>query len=135
MLVSNGRGVRVNRARIPQLAGGTMATTDLKAARKFYEEFLCFDCVCHTPGRLPLRDPQSKRAMERGGADFFIIEVDEIAHPQSTLNHWGFAVKSIEEVDRIRAAAIARKDESGSARYFPSPRYIAPTASTSPIVT
>jgi len=114
--VSNGRGAKVAPNSLSQLAIGKMVSTDLEASRIFYEEFMCFDCVRHAPGRMLLRDRNSKKAMEAGDPNFFLIEVEEvpeIVNPQNPLNHWGFTVESPEEVDRIRAAAIERQEEFG----------------------
>lgn len=122
MLVSNGRGESVEGDTLPLLVGGTLATTDIKSARKFYEEFLGLDCVSHGPKQLLLRDQKSKQEMEAGGTYFFVLEVtevDEIGRQQVPLNHWGITVDRQEEVDRIRAAAIDRTDEFGIQKVMP----------------
>lgn len=101
-------------ARMPRLVAGTMVSKDLRASRRFYEEFLGFDCVSPDAGHLLLRDQHSKAAMAAGSDDFFVIEVaevDEIPHPQNVLNHWGIDVSSTQEVDRIHAEAVRLQSE------------------------
>jgi catechol 2,3-dioxygenase-like lactoylglutathione lyase family enzyme len=107
-LIPNGHGRDVDAASFARLVAGTMVTTDLTAARRFYEEFLGFDCVRYAERRMLIRDRESKRAMESGSADFFVIDVEEvpqIRHPQRWLNHWGLAVATTQEVDRIHEEA------------------------------
>lgn len=125
MQVSNGRGELVDIEKLPIMVAGTMVTTDIVAARKFYEEFLGLDCVSVSPTRLLLRDQQSKREMEQGGSCFFLIEVmevEKITREQVPLNHWGITVGSEEDVDRIRAAAVERTDEFGLQKIMPITR-------------
>lgn len=101
-------------ARMPRLVAGTMVSTDLASARRFYENFLGLDCVAPDADRLLLRDQHSKAAMEAGDDDFFVIEVsrvDRITHPQNVLNHWGIDVSSTDEVDRIHADAVRLQDQ------------------------
>lgn len=102
--------------RMPRLVAGTIVSTDLRASRRFYEEFLGFDCVSPEAGRLLLRDQHSKAAMAAGSDDFFVIEVaevDQITHPQNVLTHWGIDVTSTEEVDRIHAEAVRLQSDFG----------------------
>ncbi len=103
----------------PHLICGTLASRDLDVARRFYEEFLGFECVRYAPDRMLVRDRFAKAAMEAGIKDFFLIEaikVDEITHPQSFMNHWGLSVASREEVDRCHTTAKERKAELGLRR-------------------
>lgn len=100
----------------PGLRLGAMVTTNLAAARKFYEEFLGLECVRFAPGKLLIRDPCARRAMKEGSERYFLLEVTEvqrITNEQRVLNHWGFDVGSRDEVDRIHAAAHAHKDLYG----------------------
>ena len=115
-MIPDGRGQQVPADALPRIAAGTMVSTDLDAARVFYETFLGFECVRYAPDRLLIRDAASRAAMERGSPEYMVIDVQPvpaILHPQNVLNHWGLAVDTVEEVDRIRAEALARKEEFG----------------------
>lgn len=114
--VPNGRGATTPRDALPCIAAGTMAATDLDESRRFYEEFLGFDCVRYAPDRLLIRDAASRRAMEAGDPGYMVIDVQqvpEIVHSQNMLNHWGLTVDTKDEVDRIHAAARETKDRYG----------------------
>ena len=111
--ISDGRGRLVEPTQFTHLAAGTMVTRDLVAARRLYEDFLGFEGVRYAPGRMLLRDRRAKYLMEQGERDFFVIdvrEVESVNNPQRNLNHWGLAVHSPEEVDRIHAFAKAHMD-------------------------
>lgn len=98
------------------MVAGTMVSLDLDRARRLYQDFLGFDCVNYAPGRLLLRDDASKRAMQSGSPNFFVIDVkqvDEITHPQHVMNHWGITVDSQSEVDRLHAEATRLSEEFG----------------------
>lgn len=106
----------------PRLVAGSMVTTDIVAARTFYENFLGMECVRYAPDHLLIRDSYAKSAMQSGGEDFFVIDVkqvDEINNPQRMLHHWGLDVSSPQDVDRVHAEAKARKDELGLTRLMP----------------
>jgi predicted lactoylglutathione lyase len=116
VLIANGRGVAVERSSISQLGAGTMVSTDLGAARHFYEDFLGFQCVRYAPDRMLIRDQHSRRAMLAGSSDFLVIdvrEVPEITHPQHWLNHWGLTVPTTAEVDRIHEEAKRGQETFG----------------------
>lgn len=105
-----------------KLLAGTMVSTDLDAARAFYEGFLGLDCVRYAQDGLFIRDQVSKAEMEAGGEDFFVIDVrlvDVVENPQRMLHHWGVDVVSAEEVDRIHALAKARTEEFGLKKLLP----------------
>jgi catechol 2,3-dioxygenase-like lactoylglutathione lyase family enzyme len=109
-------------ATVSHLIAGSMVTTDIAAARRFYEDFLGFECVQPAAGRLLARDRYARAAMEAGDDDFFVLDVtlvSEISNPQRMLHHWGLDVASVEEVDRIYAAAKSRKDELGITKLMP----------------
>ena len=121
-LVANGHGATVLKRALTHLAAGTMASTDLKAARKMYEAFFGLECAQYAPGRMMIRDRRAKWMMEHGERDFFVIDVEEvpaIEHPQKNLNHWGFSVGSKEEVDRIHTFARANMEEFRLAKVLP----------------
>jgi len=84
------------------LSHGTLECYDLKATRRFYEEFLGLQCVRHAKPAMAIRC----------GMKFHIVcvEVGDAVHPCSVLNHWGIDVASAEEVDRIWQAAHDMKD-------------------------
>lgn len=109
-------------AAVPHLIAGCVVTTDITAARRFYEDFLGFECVRPAADRLLVRDRYARAAMEAGRDDFFLIdvtEVDDISNPQRMLHHWGLDVASADEVDRIHAEAKARKEELGITKLMP----------------
>jgi catechol 2,3-dioxygenase-like lactoylglutathione lyase family enzyme len=121
----NGRGASLAADTVPPIAIGTIVSTDLDAARLFYEDFLGLECVRHMPDRMLLRDRAARQAMEGGETGFLVIEVREVAaidHPQNVLNHWGFTVDSTDEVDRIHAAAKAAKDRFALKKVMPITR-------------
>ena len=123
--ISNGRGETVSPEKIRILAVGTMVSTDFNRARKFYEEFLGLECVRYAADRMLIRDRPSEIAMEKGEPGGFVIDVRKVAfieHPQRMLNHWGFTVATTEEVDRIRAEAISRKEYYGIGKIRPITR-------------
>ena len=64
--ISNGRGDLSDGADISAVICGTMVSSDLARARRFYEDFLGFECVRHAPGRMLLRDSHSADLMRRG---------------------------------------------------------------------
>jgi catechol 2,3-dioxygenase-like lactoylglutathione lyase family enzyme len=82
---------------------GTLECVDLKASRRFYEQFLGLEVVRH-----------SKPAMVvRLGMRFHVVcvEVGDQVHPCNVLNHWGVDVATRQEVDAAHAAAIKLKDD------------------------
>lgn len=121
-LISNGRGGTREAASTPALIAGTMVSSDLVRARRFYEDFLGLECVQHAPDRLLIRDKISAELMPRGEAGGFVIEVqkvDAVRHPQKLHNHWGIVVASTDEVDRIRAIALAEGEKYGIRKVNP----------------
>jgi catechol 2,3-dioxygenase-like lactoylglutathione lyase family enzyme len=85
------------------LSHGTLECYSLQETRRFYEEFLGLECVRH-----------GKRSMVvRCGLKFHIacVEVGHRLHPVRMLNHWGVDVRTREEVDAAREAALRLKEE------------------------
>ena len=120
--VSDGHGGTRDAATVPGIIAGTVVSSNLAKARKFYEEFLGLECVRCAPDRLIVRDKVAADFMQRGERGGFVIdvrEVDEVSHPQGLLNHWGIAVPSIEEVDRIRQIALEEGDKYGIIKVNP----------------
>ncbi len=99
------------------LTRGTLVTRDLATTKRFLEELLGMECVALAPGRMLARHRR-----DRCGARYWVLdirEVDEVAHPQRMVNHWGFMATSNEEVDRAHAAASANKEKYGLKRVHP----------------
>lgn len=93
------------------ISHGTLEVFDLKASRRFYEEFLGLECVRH-----------GKPAMViRLGMRFHVVcvEVGDQVHPCSLLNHWGIDVSSRAEVDEAHANALKYKDQYGIRQVLP----------------
>jgi catechol 2,3-dioxygenase-like lactoylglutathione lyase family enzyme len=87
------------------LSHGTLECYDLRATRRFYEEFLGLECVRH-----------AKPAMAvRCGLKFHVVcvEVGQALHPCNVLNHWGVDVGSREEVDRVFQRAKELQEKYG----------------------
>ena len=121
-LISNGRGGWRDAEQTPVIIAGTMVTSDLARARRFYEYYLRFDCVQHEPGKLLVRDKRAADLMRRGERGGFVIEVEEVAeikNRQKMNHHWGFDVESIEEVDRMRKVALDDGKKYGIKRVIP----------------
>lgn len=87
------------------LGHGTLECRDLKASRRFYEEFLGLECVHHAMPAIAIRL----------GMAFHIVcvEVGDEIHPCHMLNHWGLDVTSKEAVDEAHRRALVHKGEYG----------------------
>lgn len=93
------------------ISHGTLEVFNLRASRRFYEEFLGLECVRH-----------GKPAMViRLGMRFHVVcvEVGDQVHPCSLLNHWGVDVSSRAEVDEAHANALKYKDKYGIRQVLP----------------
>jgi catechol 2,3-dioxygenase-like lactoylglutathione lyase family enzyme len=87
------------------MSHGTLECHDLRATRRFYEEFLGLEVVQH-----------GQRSMAvRCGLKFHVIcvAVGAEVHPVHYLNHWGLDVRSREEVDQARQQALAHQEHYG----------------------
>ena len=84
-----------------KLSHGTLECHDMKASRRFYEEFLGLECVRHGPRSMMLRK----------GGDWSVVCVDagNKVHPQHLYNHWGIDVATKDEVDAAHARALELK--------------------------
>ncbi len=101
------------------IAGGTFVTTDLNRTRKLLEEFAGLECTLTAERRLLVRDlgPNGAKHPKEGVYwAFEVSEVSEIMHPQHVLNHWGFDLATLEEVDAANAAALELAAEYGIAK-------------------
>lgn len=87
------------------LGHGTLECRDLKASRRFYEEFLGLECVHHAMPAIAIRL----------GMAFHIVcvEVGDEIHPCHMLNHWGLDVTSKEAVDEAHRQALKHKETYG----------------------
>ena len=92
-------------AKSEYLSHGTLECYNLKASRKFYEEFLGFECVRHAKPAMAIRC----------GMRFHIVclEVGALLRPATVDNHWGIDVSSASDVDRIWQAAHDMKEKYG----------------------
>lgn len=93
------------------LSHGTMECYSFAKSRPFYEEFLGFQCVRHSPASMALRC----------GMRFHVIciEMGDKLHPCCVDNHWGIDVSSPGEVDRIWRAAVDLKEKYGLGEIYP----------------
>ncbi len=102
----------------PTLVSGHFLTTDLDRARRFYSQFLGFECVRHKKDALLIREP-STFPDGRPKSNRWVLEVtlvDEIPYPQGVLNHWGIDVADQAEVDRLHQKAQELKATFGIRR-------------------
>ena len=85
------------------LGHGTVECRDLKASRRFYEEFLGLECVRHALPAMAVRCGMKFHV--------FAVEVGEDLHTTNLLNHWGIDVESKEAVDAAHEAALENKEK------------------------
>ncbi len=88
------------------MSHGTLECAELKASRRFYEEFLGLQCVKHAITALSVRL----------GMRFHIVCVQvgaEQIHPCHVLNHWGLDVESRAAVDEAHDNALRFRGQYG----------------------
>jgi catechol 2,3-dioxygenase-like lactoylglutathione lyase family enzyme len=98
---------------------GTLVTTDLKRARRMYEEVMDMECVEPSPGLMYVRDRGHRPGGPKHGKPYWVLEVrekEEIPVGQEMLNHWGFEVASQAAVDEAYEKLSANKAEYGITR-------------------
>jgi catechol 2,3-dioxygenase-like lactoylglutathione lyase family enzyme len=98
---------------------GTLVTTDLKRARRMYEEVLDMECVEPSQGLMYVREKGHRPGEAKHGKPYWVLEVREtsdIAVPQEMLNHWGFEAPNQAAVDEAYAKVSANKAEFGITR-------------------
>src|ERR1700722_10343366 len=81
---------------------GTLVTTDIKRARRMYEEVIGMDCVEPRPGVLLVREKGHRPGEPKHGQAYWVLEVLEtpdVSIGQEMLNHWGFEAASQAAVD------------------------------------
>lgn len=85
------------------MSHGTLECRSLKESRKFYEEFLGFECARHAIPAMVIRC----------GLKFHIVcvEVGDNVHPLNVLNHWGVDVESKEKVDEAYESALKYQEK------------------------
>lgn len=85
------------------MSHGTLECHNLKESRRFYEEFLGFECVRHALPAMVIRC----------GLKFHIVcvEVGDKVHPVHLLNHWGIDVETKEKVDESYELALKNKEK------------------------
>lgn len=108
MIPDNARVDVVNGSSIVKpyaLGHGTVECRDLKASRRFYEEFLGLECVRHAQPAMAVRCGMKFHV--------FAVEVGDDLHPTNLLNHWGIDVASREAVDQAHADALANRETYG----------------------
>lgn len=101
------------------LIGGTLVTTDLKRARRLYEEAFDMECVEPRQGLMYVREKGHRRGEPKHGTPYWVLEVREVETvevPQEMLNHWGFEAPSQAAVDEAYANLTAHKAEYGITR-------------------
>ncbi|UUZ71157.1 VOC family protein [Polaromonas sp. P1(28)-8] len=94
------------------LSHGTLECYNLENSRRFYDEFLGFECVRHAKPSMAIRCSMKFHIV--------CLEVGELLHPATIDNHWGIDVPSIAEVDRIWQAARPERQVQGYAMSWTS---------------
>jgi catechol 2,3-dioxygenase-like lactoylglutathione lyase family enzyme len=98
---------------------GTLVTTDIKRARRMYEEVMGMECVEPEKGVMLVREKGHKQGEPKHGEPYWVLEVREtpdVAIGQEMLNHWGFEAPSQAAVDEAFAKISANKAEYGITR-------------------
>jgi len=87
------------------LSHGTTECCDMRATRRFYEEFLGLECVRHAPTAMAVRC----------GMKWHIVclEAGVKSDYSNVHTHWGLDVRTQEEVDAAWKAAHAMADKYG----------------------
>ncbi len=101
------------------LVCGTLVTTDMKRARRMYEEAMGMECVEPSSGLMFVREKGHKPGEAKHGQPYWVLEVREVADvpvAQEMLNHWGFEAPSQAAVDEAYEKLSANKAEYGITR-------------------
>jgi catechol-2,3-dioxygenase len=87
------------------ISHGTLECFDLKASRRFYEEFLGLECVRMGKPAIAIRC----------GMKFHIVcvQVGRAVKRATVLQHWGLDVATREEVDQAHQRALDLKEKYG----------------------
>jgi hypothetical protein len=100
---------------------GTLVTTDLKRARRMYEEVFDMECVEPEKGVMYVREKGHRAGGTKHGKPYWVLEVREtpdVAVPQEMLNHWGF--------EAPRRSLCQGQRQQGGLRYHPRAEAILP---------
>ena len=98
---------------------GTLVTTDMKRARRMYEEVMDMQCVEPDKGLMYVRNKGHEPGGKNHGKPYWVLEVREVAEvpvAQEMLNHWGFEAPSQAAVDEAYEKLSANKAEYGITR-------------------
>lgn len=98
---------------------GTLATTDMKRARRMYEDVMDMECVEPSKGLMYVRNKGHRPGEAKHGAPYWVLEVKEVESvpvAQEMLNHWGFEAPSQAAVDEAYEKLSANKAEYGITR-------------------
>ncbi len=101
------------------IACGTLVTTDIRRARRMYEEAMGMECVEPQKGLMFVRESGHKPGGAKHGQPYWALEVREVESigvSQEMLNHWGFEAPSQAAVDEAYEKLSANKAEYGIAR-------------------
>jgi predicted lactoylglutathione lyase len=101
---------KVERAAEPRLklnflSHGTLESRDLEKARKFYTEFLGFECVRTSPISLMIR--------LGGHHTYAVVEMKKKTDEMNVLGHNGIDVETQDEVDECHRIVVAEADKWG----------------------
>jgi catechol 2,3-dioxygenase-like lactoylglutathione lyase family enzyme len=101
------------------LVCGTLVTTDMKRARRMYEEAMGMECVEPSQGLMYVREKGHKPGEAKHGKPYWVLEVKQVENvgvAQEMLNHWGFEAPSQAAVDEAYEKLSANKAEYGITR-------------------
>jgi hypothetical protein len=101
------------------LVCGTLVTTDIKRARRMYEEAMGMECVEPSKGLMIVREKGHRPGEPKHGQPYWVLEVREVKSvgvAQEMLNHWGFAAPSQAAVDEAYEKLTANKAGYGITR-------------------
>ena len=112
-------GATAPHVKTQSLVCGTLVTTDMKRARRMYEEVFGMECVEPAKGTMFVREKGHRPGEAKHGKPYWVLEVREVETvevPQEMLNHWGFEAPSQAAVDEAYQKLNAGKAEYGLAR-------------------
>jgi catechol 2,3-dioxygenase-like lactoylglutathione lyase family enzyme len=95
---------------------GTLVTTDIKRARRMYEEVMGMECVEPQKGVMLVRENGHRKGEANQSEPYWVLEVhevSEVAVGQEMLNHWGFECPSQAAVDEAYQRISENKEKYG----------------------
>ncbi|MDH7798924.1 MULTISPECIES: VOC family protein [unclassified Beijerinckia] len=87
------------------LSHGTLMCRDMANSRKFYEEFLGFECAQHAQRAMCIRHGLKLHIV--------VVQVGDQVKPNSILHHWGLEAPTQEYVDDAYKMCLEYKDKYG----------------------